>query len=179
MCGLLLHRLSQRPVDAPIACPRCALRRAALQSACGRGAAARSVPCTLSDVHSTTHLTGRLSLMAAHVAAKTAPSAFKRILVTGGAGFLGSHLCTRLVGEGHDVICLYSELDRACLLAGHAWGLWPERRRGAACARCAPPRGARSLALTCSAIMDSVHRRGQPVHLTEGQHSAPDGLPEL
>jgi UDP-glucuronate decarboxylase len=30
----------------------------------------------------------------------------KRILVTGGAGFIGSHLCERLIREGNDVICL-------------------------------------------------------------------------
>ena len=30
----------------------------------------------------------------------------KRIMITGGAGFLGSHLCKRLLDEGNEVICV-------------------------------------------------------------------------
>ena len=30
----------------------------------------------------------------------------KKVLITGGAGFVGSHLCDRLVEDGHEVLCV-------------------------------------------------------------------------
>jgi UDP-glucuronate decarboxylase len=37
---------------------------------------------------------------------RTEPSQPLRVLVTGGAGFLGSHLCERMIADGHDVLCV-------------------------------------------------------------------------
>jgi len=46
-----------------------------------------------------------------------------RTLITGGAGFLGSHLCDRFIKEGHDVICmdnlLTGNMDNIAHLMGH------------------------------------------------------------
>ena len=47
----------------------------------------------------------------------------KRVLVTGGAGFLGSHLCERLLADGHDVLCVDNYFtgrkDNIAHLLGH------------------------------------------------------------
>jgi UDP-glucuronate decarboxylase len=47
----------------------------------------------------------------------------KRVLVTGGAGFLGSHLCERLLADGNDVLCVDNYFtgrkDNIAHLAGH------------------------------------------------------------
>ncbi len=46
-----------------------------------------------------------------------------RILITGGAGFIGSHLCDRLLSEGHTVIAMDNlstgSTDNIAHLAGH------------------------------------------------------------
>src|SRR5881409_1748802 len=46
-----------------------------------------------------------------------------RVLITGGAGFLGSHLCDRLIGMGHQVVCLDNlvtgSMDNLAHLLGH------------------------------------------------------------
>src|SRR6266540_271049 len=46
-----------------------------------------------------------------------------RVLITGGAGFLGSHLCDRLIGMGHEVVCLDNlitgSMDNLAHLLGH------------------------------------------------------------
>lgn len=47
----------------------------------------------------------------------------KRVLVTGGAGFIGSHLCDRLLADGHDVLCVDNFFtgtkDNIAHLVGH------------------------------------------------------------
>lgn len=42
-----------------------------------------------------------------------------RVVVTGGAGFLGSHLCDRLIGEGHEAVCLDNLLTGRVDNIGH------------------------------------------------------------
>jgi len=46
----------------------------------------------------------------------------KRILVTGGAGFLGSHLCERLLDDGHDVLCVDNFFTGTKLNVAHLMG---------------------------------------------------------
>jgi len=46
----------------------------------------------------------------------------KRILVTGGAGFLGSHLCERLITDGHEVLCVDNFFTGTRANIGHLQG---------------------------------------------------------
>ncbi len=47
----------------------------------------------------------------------------KKILVTGGAGFLGSHLCDRLVARGDDVLCVDNFFTGSKSNVAHLMGL--------------------------------------------------------
>lgn len=48
-------------------------------------------------------------------------SASPRTIVTGGAGFLGSHICDRLIAEGHEVLCLDNLLTGRIENIQHLW----------------------------------------------------------
>ncbi|MEP7219700.1 MAG: NAD-dependent epimerase/dehydratase family protein, partial [Bacteroidota bacterium] len=45
-----------------------------------------------------------------------------RSLITGGAGFLGSHLCERLIAEGHEVICMDNLVTGSAENIAHLFG---------------------------------------------------------
>ncbi len=46
----------------------------------------------------------------------------KTVLVTGGVGFLGSHLCGRLIADGHDVLCVDNFFTGSKRNIGHLIG---------------------------------------------------------
>ena len=49
-------------------------------------------------------------------------NSLKRVLVTGGAGFLGSHLCERLISQGHNVLCVDNYFTGRKENVGHLLG---------------------------------------------------------
>jgi len=68
--------------------------------------AARLLPVASVPVAIALHRKERTSRPSSCLEGKDKDAQFKRILVTGGAGFLGSHICRRLLAEGHEVMCL-------------------------------------------------------------------------
>ena len=91
----------------------------------------------------------------------------KRVLVTGGAGFLGSHLCERLLQEGCDVICcdnFYTGSKRniAHLLEQPLLRAHPPRHHLPAL-----PRGGRDLQPGLPGLADPLPERPRPDHQGE------------
>ncbi len=48
----------------------------------------------------------------------------KRMLITGGAGFLGSHLCDRLIKDDHDILCVDNFFTGSKTNIAHLMGLY-------------------------------------------------------
>src|SRR5262249_1537376 len=111
--GLQAHRRSPWLIRATASAPR---RASSIPSSSGRILEATpSLTCTraglnprlrMAIMHSAYPSRSRRAVLAGSRKKVMVKFEAKKLLVTGGAGFLGSHLCERLLARGHDVLCV-------------------------------------------------------------------------